>query len=291
MIIKAIPVKSSGGVSSTINYIARDKGRIPDYRNQGIFHNLSSTELNAIITEFSNNYEAYAKKRSNGNRALHTILSVNPLDREKISITIMDSIVQHYLEIAYPRALAFGTHHITESHWHTHLLISANELCSDKSTRLSKADLKSIHFEMLEYIRGKHPELTIGIEEKTYGLKLHNEQEYFAEKRNPDVKLIKEVLAEKVQQLFRASESSEHFFNNLKEAGYTAYTHENKPFGIHYGEENHKMRFSRLGIDEEQLSELDKQNNRLQELESIRLEQDQKLENEKVEHAEETIEK
>ncbi|MGE0637684.1 MAG: hypothetical protein AB7P01_14660 [Bacteroidia bacterium] len=275
MIIKAIPVKTSGGVGSTVTYIAKDKQRIADYRNQGIFHNLSSTELNAIIQEFTDNYDQYAKKRSNGNRALHTILSVSPLDREIMSIAIMDSIVQHYLEIAYPRALAFGTHHLTENHFHCHLLISANEICSDKSTRLSKAELKSIHFEMLDFMREKHPELTIGIDEKNYGLKLHNEKEYFAEKRNGEVNLMKDLLAEKVQDLFRASESSEHFYQNLKAAGYATYEHQEKTFGITYGEVNSEMKFSRLGIDEEQLAALDKQNNRLLELESIRLEQDQ----------------
>jgi hypothetical protein len=286
MIIKALPVKSGGGVGSTITYIAKDKGRIADYRNQGIFHNLSSTRLNEIITQFSNNYEEYAKKRSNGNRALHTILSVNPLDRNIMTLSIMDSIVRHYLETAYPRALAFGTHHITENHWHTHLLISANEVMSYKSTRLSKADLKAVHHEMLEYMRTQHPELTIGINEAAWGQKIHNEREYFMEKREPEVKHIKELLAEKIQGIFRTSENSQQFIENVKQAGFQTYEHKDKPFGVYYGEDNHKMRFSRLGIDEDQIAELDKQDIRLQELESIRDEQEKETELEVTQEAE-----
>lgn len=290
MIIKAVPIKAGGGgFGSTLTYIAKDKGRIADYRNQGIFHNLSSTHLHAILKEFSNNYEEYAKKRSNGNQALHTILSYSPLDRAKLTLEIMDSIAQHYLQTAYPNALAFGTHHLSESHLHSHLLISANEYMSDKSTRLSKADLKTIHQEMLEYMRTQHPELSIGINSEKWGHKLHSEQEYFYDKRHPEAKHIKEVLAEKIQGIFRASETAQQFYQNVQQAGYQTYEHKDKTFGI-LTEDNHKMRFERLGLDETQLAELDKQNTRLEELAEMRAEQEQTQEKELTEEAELTQE-
>lgn len=276
MIIKILSVKTLSGIGRLIDYVATDKGNITDYKNQGIFHNLNFSSLEKITWEFRNNYEKYAKRRANGNKALHVLLSASPLDRDKMTVEKMDDIVKTYLNRAYPTAMAFGTHHKSQKHWHTHLVISPNELMSSKSTRLSKEDLRTIHLEMLRYIRQKHPELSTDIDMDNWGRKLHSERAYYKEKRNPDLKLTREELSEKVQELFRLSESSKEFYNLLQKEGFSTYNFKNRVQGVYWndGDDDKKMRFSRLGIEKGKVEELDKQADRLKELEEIRFDRE-----------------
>ncbi|MCF8459615.1 MAG: hypothetical protein K9G46_02740 [Flavobacteriales bacterium] len=271
MIIKILPVKTYNAVANVVAYIATDKGHIEDHHTQGIFHNLNRTDLDGITLEFQTNYADFAKKRRNGNKAVHVILSVNPLDREKMSVEIMDDLVNTYIQKTYPNALAFGTHHKSEQHWHSHLIVSANELMSKESTRLSKENLRSVHMEMLRYMREHHPSLTIGIDEQAWGKKEFSEKAYYKQKRNPELKLTREELSERIQGIFRISENSEQFYLNLREQGFATYNHRGRVQGILWSEQGKKMRFSRLGLKPEQVTELDLQHTRLSELDNMRM--------------------
>ncbi len=270
MIIKLIPVKRLSSLGSIIDYIATDKGHIEDYRKVGYFNNVREIELDKLTNEFKENYTQFGKKRSNGNIAMHVILSVSPLDRGRMNLATMDSIIREYLDKAYPNALAFGATHHTQNHWHAHLLVSANEVRSHKSTRLDKATLRSIHEHMLGYVRTQHKELATNIDLANWGKKNHSEREYYKRKRNPTITLTKDELAQKVQQLFRSAESSKDFYRKLAQAKLETYDHNGQPFGIRWGEENKKLRFARLGISQEQIQLLDKQNDRLNQLEIMR---------------------
>jgi hypothetical protein len=270
MIIKLIPVKRTGALGGIAKYIAQDKSRIEDYRHQSIFHNLLRTELPGMTQEFRENYNDFARQRQNGNVAMHVILSVSPLDRDKMTVEKMDDLVRTYIERAYPNALAFGAHHRSQEHWHSHLLVSANELASSKSTRLSKQQLREVQAHMLEHIREKHPELTVGVEMKNWGRRLHSEKEYYKVKRNPDLKLTKDELGERVQGIFRVSESSKDFYRQLETAGFSTYLYKDRVQGIRFGEDSRKLRFARLGVEHENIAALDKQYERLQDLEAVR---------------------
>lgn len=122
---------------------------------------------------------------------------------------------------------------------------------------------------MLEYVHEKYPQLKTTIDISNWGKKLHNEKDYYMKKRNPDLKLTKEELQEKIQDIFRTCESSKQFYAVLEFDGFKTYTYKESIQGIYFGEEEKKMRFSRLGIDKEQIAELDKQYERLQELEKL----------------------
>jgi hypothetical protein len=270
MIIKILGVKTYGAVANVVNYIATDKGDIEDYHTQGIFHNLNRTDLEGITLELQTNYADFAKKRRNGNKAVHVILSVNPLDREKMNMEIMDDLVHTYIQRTYPNAIVFGAHHRSKNHWHSHLVVSANQLLSKESTRLSKDTLREVHMEMLRYMREHHPSLTIGINEQTWGKREFSERAYYKQKRNPDLKLTREELTEHIQSIFRMSESSEQFYQNMQEQGFTTYNHQGKVQGVLWGEEGKKMRFARLGIDLSAIHDLDTQSERLKQLDQIK---------------------
>lgn len=275
MIIKVLGVKTLVGVARLAEYIASDKGRI-DFRNQGIFHNLNSTSLKKMIWEFRNNFQMYARKGKRRNKVMHVILSLSPNDRDKITMEKMDAIVNTYLQKAYPNALAFACHHRHEAHHHTHIMVSSNDFMSQNATRLSKKELRTIHLEMLDYIREQHQDLTIGIDEANWGKHLHNENEYYKRKRNPNLTLTKTELSRSIQDIFRLSENSRQFYNLLRKQGYETYNFKDRVQGVFWndGKAEKKMRFSRLGIEKEKLLELDKQADRLKELEEIRFDQE-----------------
>lgn len=180
MIIKLIPVKHWKAVKNTVEYIAFDKGRIADYRSEGIFHNLYAHSLEDVTSELNTNYDNYATKRKNGNRAMHCILSISPLHRDHMTPEIMHDLVEEYLQRAYPNAQAYGTIHKHEAHYHAHVIVSGNELMQARSTRQSKDKLKEMQFGMNAYIRKKYPELEPTINEHTWGQKLSNERILYA---------------------------------------------------------------------------------------------------------------
>lgn len=276
MIIKVIPIrsKSKAAIDKVVEYIASDKGRA-DYLRQGIFHNLLSTDLDRISEEIHENFKNYSRKR-NLTQARHCILSYSPVDRDKITIEMMDEMAREYLKEAFRnKALAFGTHHLDETHLHTHIIVGGNELMSKTSTRQTKADLYQVHAHMLKFVQQRYPELTVGIDIENYGKKLgRSEEEYYQQKRNPHAELTKDQLSEKVLGLFRLSENSTDFKSRLETLGLKTYNYQGRLQGIQWGGEGKKMRFSRLGLKYEKIEELDVQNERLRELEELRGEQE-----------------
>lgn len=270
MIIKILSVKTYNAIENLVTYVATDKGRIEDHHRQAIFHNLTHTDIKGISRQLQTNYADFARKRSNANKAVHVILSVNPLDRERMNVEIMDDLVNTYILKAYPNAIVFGTHHRSEKHWHTHLIASANDVMSKNATRLSKEQLRHVHLEMIRYMREYHPSLTIGINEQAWGKREFSERAYYKGKRNPELKLTREELTERVQGIFRMSENSNQFYENLRKAGFSTYDHKDKVQGVLWDSEGKKMRFSRLGLNHEVIETLDMQGDRLKELENIR---------------------
>lgn len=267
--IRSVKASSKGAIQRLLEYISTDKGHITDYTRQMLTSNLYSTDLDSIQQEFTHNYDTYARKRKDGNIAHHVILSASPLDRDKLSVHSMDTIASEYLRKAYPEALAFGCHHVDQKHFHTHILVSGNNLLSPKATRQSKAQLRENHLHLLGFIKENHPELTIGIDQGKWGRSENDERTYYAKQRSAEP-LDKDTLREHIQDIFRMSENTNHFYSQLQSEGFVTYQREGKPFGIHYGTDNRKMRFSRLGLSSDHFLALDKQYHRLQELEALR---------------------
>ena len=270
MIIKIIPTKTPSRLKTVLQYIATDKGRIDNFKQQSIFHNVSGFNLESINEEIQSNYQRYARKRKDGNLALHVIVSMNPMDKDKLSLMRMDEIMNEFIDKAYREALVFATHHLDVSHFHSHAVVSSNRYMSNKSTRLSKSRLYEVQSQMIDFVNE-----WLGIEkprfQSNWGKKLTNEATYYAHKRNPGIKLDKETLTLRVNDIFRRSNSSKEFFDLLDKEGYLSYNHKDRRMGIMYGSESRKMRFSRLGITDEHFKQLDMQNERLLELEDIQL--------------------
>ena len=109
---------------------------------------------------------------------------------------------------------------------------------------------------------------------KNYGLKLNNSKAYHSLKRNPDLILDKDALAEHVQSTFNESNNSTEFYKKLEEQGHETYLYQDNVKGIFWHDQAtgtiKKMRFSRLGVEDEHLLALNRQDERLQEIENLR---------------------
>ena len=165
MIIKILGVKnkSHGAVGRVLNYIREDKGRINISDGQSMYHNLMYTKLDLVAKEFEDNYQNFANVRSNGNICIHVVISHSPLNNDKLTQEMMDEIVQEFLQHNYPDTLAYANHHYSEQNLHSHILIGANNIRSNDSTRLSKTQLRDMHEHMREFVHERYPELNEGI--------------------------------------------------------------------------------------------------------------------------------
>ena len=280
MIIKSISVKSNSHrvIRGVLDYVSTDGGLIKDQRH-AVYHNVVTSELDGLASEFKRNFDEYSHVQ-NKTPVRHVILAPSPASKHLITHEIMDDLMKEHLRYSYPMAMAYGMQH-TEDKWHGHLVISGNDLFSKTSTRQSKQDLYRAHVHMLEYMQEKYPQLEIGIDLKNYGRKLHSEKAYYKEKRNPELNMTRDELSKTVMGLFKLSENTQDFENRLKNMGLKTYNYKGHLQGVHFGNENKKMRFSRLGIPKELFQELNVQDDRLKELEQLREDSDERSMNDR----------
>lgn len=292
MVIKIKGIKSFAGLGRVLEYVATDKGKIANYLDCAFFHNVRSLALDDIKQEYEDNFTNYGNDRKGRNKGgQHVILSTSPLDYEKLSPAIMHDLMHEFSQKAYPQAKVFGAIHQSQHNYHAHLVVSPNHVAQSKAVRLSKTELKEVYTHMISYTQDKYPQLTQVFNMSQWGQKINSEKAYYKQKRNPAIKLDKETLKEQVQAIFRNSNNTTMFYKTLESKGYQIYQHKGENFGVRFGENKLKMRFSRLGIKPEHMHELDKSNteltSRLKELEDIESNNNQKDKSSELSHGDE----
>ena len=154
--------KGSPNFKRIINYILKEQKADA----WTLLHNMdaSPNDKEAIIKEFVDNDQC-RKKRKNGNAYYHEILSFSHLDYKAISsnLWILEDLTQEYI-LKRTNGLALAYPHIDDGikkqpSIHVHILLSANEVGSSKSIRISKAQLKRIKREIEEYQIENYPEI------------------------------------------------------------------------------------------------------------------------------------
>lgn len=275
MIIKPIRIGSNSAkvIEGVLNYVGTDRNRIKTDEH-ALYFNIHPNSREELAKEFKRNYDDFATPQ-NRTPIRHIIFSPNPASRPHMTHEIMDDLMREYLRQNFPNSMAYGQQHV-EGKWHGHIVLSGNDLCSQKSTRMSKKELHQAYFNLLKYMEEKYPQLEIGIDLENYGKRLHSEKEYYKRKRNPNLNLTRDELSKTVSGLFKLSENSKDFKKRLTDMGLKTYDYQGKLMGVFFGDDNRKMRFSRLGISKELFKELDKQDDRLKELEQLRDDNDER---------------
>ena len=135
MIIKSMSRKTAS-FSQLANYM--NKGESCNDKYESFYKNIFSRNTDGITEEFKNNAKTI-QERKNGNMLYHEMISITKsknisLDEQK---KILYKLVKDYVELRAKNNLVYGVMHTDKSdNLHYHLMISSNEIGSEKKHRL-----------------------------------------------------------------------------------------------------------------------------------------------------------
>lgn len=246
-----------------INYLIDDKGHSKEKTAWSFFHNLSSYDSKGVVDEFVENAKL-KKQRKNSVLAHHYILSFHELDSDKVTPEIMQDLVKKFLELRNEKGIAFARVHDSQKHPHIHILISANQFGSSKSTRMSRNDFLEVHRKLEEYQLEKYPEIShslVKIRARKKNPRIISDKEKpLTETENKMKKRLgktptkKETLKVQLQSFMSRSNSTKEFYDLLEKHGFNIYTQRDKIRG--FLKDGKKFRFSTLGISKGMIREL-----------------------------------
>lgn len=270
MIVKTLGVKDSGAGGRMIAYVLRDNAvlRQKDGTPYQIRHNVFGS-IEEIERQFREVEARRLHQRVNANRFLHTILSLSEQDREKVTPEILMRLSQEYIALLNKDALYYGSIHMHDNP-HAHIIVSGCDL-HGKSTRLDRKAFERLKQDLEAFQEREYPELLGSIVK-------HGKREKEADQDSSvfpsGAKSHKDELKQILTASFELAHNRDEFFALLSEENeLKTYERGGKAAGVEQGGINY--RFSTLGID---LSELDTRQERLKELEALRSEGEQTLE-------------
>lgn len=205
-----------------------------------------------IAKEFEEN-ERLLKPRVRGNHCYHEIIAL-PYQSEvsKARQTdILRDLAEQYLAKRAPNQLAVGYVHSDTRFMHIHLMLSANEIKSNRRVRLSRAELQTIVRELEDYKFERYPELV--------GERLHGRDEtqhdrvrvaaagYEAARRQGHTLTQTEQVREAVSQALAGAYSQDEVAAKLKANGLALYQR-GKTLGIENAETGKRYRLKTLGL-------------------------------------------
>lgn len=246
MIIKSMSRKTPS-FGQLLEYFDRDEaGKKLPHRGR-LSHNLWSQETARAESEFITNFNRKTKRKNA--IALHHEVLVLPGGRqspEQASQTLID-LAKKYLELRAPKQLVVGQIHLDTDHPHVHLMISSNEVASEKSAWLSKQQFADIQAELEAYKLEKYPEYS----EQFYGKERTQQRHKPQREQQLEVRTGKPSQKQQVAQQFLAAlgkaESSKGLEKHLSEVGLSLYQR-SKTLGVIKLETGKKYRLKTLGV-------------------------------------------
>lgn len=260
MIIKSKTHRYKPGLfRRLVEYLVSDKGRSTTENSWSFFHQMNAFEPDSIVEEFERNYQ-FLKPRGGDAIALrHLILSFDHSDKDKLTIPIMQDLLEKYMELRNEFGIAFARLHNEDGHPHIHVLLSGNRLNSSRSTRLSKGDFQKAQIDLELYQQEQYPELSnslvkisdIDFQNKARGL---SETEKLMLSRGALVK--KTSYRDQIRAILESSRHTIEFYDELQKNGFRLYQRGDRVSGI-IAPSGKKYRFTTLGISHETIQELD----------------------------------
>ena len=246
MIIKSMSRKNSS-YSQLLRYM--EGGRHDEKFT--FSHNLFTQDNSDIIKEFKHNANFF-KHKKNGVMMYHEILSItrnNQLSEEQQK-TLLKEIAQKYISSRANNNLVYAVlHDDKDEQLHYHLMISSNEIRSEKKHRLSKYEFEHIKKELENYVLNVHPELN---QEKIINSpaqeKLSNKGEEL--KRRTKKTPQRDSVKERLKTVFEKSYNKSLFFENMEKGNLEIYVRK-KSIGVIDKETGRKHRLKTLGMQDE----------------------------------------
>lgn len=247
MIIKSLSRKKSGNSCSQLyDYIQKgaDEDATVFLWNLPYF---DDSDREGILNHFDGNMAKLAD-RKNGNFLYHEIISLHK--KPGISIEYyqqaLNQLAYQYMAKRGDKLLAFGKCHVDRQSVHMHLIISANELGSEKRFRLSKSEFSQIQKELEQNV------LKMDLkQEKVYSKDdtfTKVKESEFQLKRRTGLKSKRENLKELLSDIFKYSQEQNQLISSLEKYEIGMYSRGNQ-VGITY--KSRRYRLNRLGLDKE----------------------------------------
>lgn len=248
MIIKSMSRKTSS-FGQLANYMNKGKGHGNSF--EVFYKNVYSRNLNGVVEEFKKNAQ-YIRERKNGNMLYHEVISITK--SKSISIEdqkkILYKLVKDYIELRAKNNLVYGVMHTDKKdNLHYHLMISSNEVGSEKKHRLSKGNYTKIQKEIEKHVLNNYPEMEQKIiynqqkDEKTKS----DEYEF---KRRTGKESQRDNVKRRLNEVFEKSKTKQEFFNNLADKNFELYIHGNT-IGVLCKETQKNYRLKTLGLLDE----------------------------------------
>lgn len=278
MIIKFKTRKNIYSAKQLVHYILTDKGRIQNpFEAPIILQNINRLSLETMHQDFLDNHK-YLKKRKGGVAFYHEIIAISKKDREYITLPMLEELMRSYIKMrGGENALVIAKVHDMQ---HIHLMMSANEVRSQKRLRMSKNQMQDL---LLNYERRHiklYPELknsiahTNKLERQRRDIQKeqqnHRREKEYQMKQRSNQPTQKEIILERLNQIFNTTSSKEALIQEIQKIKeFKVYIYRGKLKGIIFNDKK-TYRFSTLGIPNEKIQKLEKIQSRLEELQLIK---------------------
>lgn len=277
MIVKSLGQRGSGSIGRVLDYITRPNAAMRDAKGAPILlrHNIRGKDLESLKAAFLANELSRINTPSGRLYAYHDIIAFTKDDAQRIDTKMLEDLTREYLCQRAETGMAVATFHDDKDHMHVHVLLGSTEIATGKALRLSRAEFAKVKESLQQYQLSKYPELASVVEHgkgKQYALE--NEYRMNGRTRKPSRK---DEIRQMLNTAFESSYSKEEFYANMKEAGLNLYERN----GVTGVCDNRNYRLNTLGFGEESMAELDKREERMQQLGGK--ETDRELEQEKNE--------
>ncbi|MDR3055708.1 MAG: hypothetical protein LBU53_09950 [Zoogloeaceae bacterium] len=240
--------RKTASFSQLINYLNNGRVEQDEYCFK---YNIYSHKPHFITKEYSENYRNL-KRRVNSNAIYHEIISLkhqNNLSTQKQREMLKD-LAEYYVNARANNNLVYGVIHEQHNQVHCHLMISSNELASDRNKRLSKKEFSEIKENIRNYAHNKYPELEYEKTSKKARAKTRKIDNEVQLKKRTGKKSDRELMKEKLQAIFSKSNSPQSFLKSLEAEKIQVYQR-GKTFGFLDEATGKKYRLKTLELEKE----------------------------------------
>lgn len=248
MIIKS-GARKTATFSQLVDYMNKEE---VDKRYR-VLNNVYGNKAEYIKKRFLENSKKI-KARKNGNFLYHEILSISKTnkltdDQQKEKL---NQICKEYVEKRAKNNLVYAVLHEGENNdYHYHVMFSANEVDSNKKTRLSTKQFDFFKKKFNKHVLEKYPELNQEnvIEKKNDGEKLSNKG-HELQKRTGKPPPKKERVKTSLKKIFETTTTKQEFFDSLQREN-LKFNDKGKTISFTDLETGRSFRIKTLGIDSE----------------------------------------
>ena len=122
-------------------------------------HNIRSNSIPGYVQEFEQNERNRKVKRKDQTCINHTIISWSNKDAKHLNDNTLRNLAKAYIRFRGELNLYVITKHVDKEHTHLHCCVSATEMGTGKSSRISKLEFEGLKKSLDAYQKEHYPEL------------------------------------------------------------------------------------------------------------------------------------